>query len=197
MQACAAGSMAAVPTSDKSSRICFRLIDVTKLTAGITLFALAVAGAICASAAELKPWTGGATPELVLRDLKGATVNLADYRGKVVLVNFWATWCEPCRDEMPSMQELKRKLGGRPFEIIAVNLAESEAKVADFLRRFPVDFTILLDRSSEVRREWKVKMLPTSFVVAPDGSLRYAVVGEMNWADQYATLGLTRLVPKN
>src|SRR4051812_14454750 len=103
--------------------------------ARIFLFALVFSAARPASAAELKPWTGGATPELILRDLSGATVNLADYRGKVVLLNFWATWCEPCRAEMPSMQELKRKLAGRPFEILAVNLAESDAKVSDFVRR--------------------------------------------------------------
>src|SRR5436853_5476864 len=87
----------------------------------------------CAAAAELKPWTGGKTPPLVLKDLNGATIDLASYRGKVVLLNFWATWCEPCREEMPSMQELKRKLAGRPFEVLAVNFAESENKVSDFL----------------------------------------------------------------
>jgi len=161
----------------------------------VAAFAFAVFGP-GAAAADLKPWTGGKTPGLVLKDLKGATIDLADYRGKVVLLNFWATWCEPCRDEMPSMQELKRKLAGRPFEVLAVNLAESETKVADFVRRFPVDFTIPLDRNSAARRDWNVKVLPTSFVIAPDGSVRYTVVGELNWADDLAAIGLIRLVPK-
>jgi thiol-disulfide isomerase/thioredoxin len=161
-----------------------------------TLCALCWTVACPAQAAELKPWTGGVTPGLVLKDLKGTTVDLADYRGKVVLVNFWATWCEPCREEMPSMQELRRRLEGRPFEILAVNLAESESKISDFLRRFPLDFPIVLDRNSNARREWKVRVLPTSFIVAPDGGVRYSVVGEMNWADPYATGGLTRLLPK-
>jgi thiol-disulfide isomerase/thioredoxin len=163
---------------------------------GIAALVLVLFGTGYAEAGELKPWTGGKTPGLVLKDLKGATVDLADYRGKVVLLNFWATWCEPCRDEMPSMQDLKRKLGGRPFEVLAVNLAESENKVGDFLRRFPVDFTIALDRNSAARRDWNVKVLPTSFVIAPDGSVRYSVVGELNWADEFAAVGLIRLVPK-
>ena len=148
------------------------------------------------AAGELKPWTGGTTPPLVLKDLQGATHDLANYRGKVVLVNFWATWCAPCRDEMPSMQHLKRKLAGRPFEVLAINLAESENKVSDFLRRYPLDFTILLDRNSEARRDWKVKVLPTSFVIGPDGRIRYSVVGELDWADEYAAGGLLRLVPR-
>ena len=148
-----------------------------------------------AGAGELKAWTGGGTPALVLKDLQGATHDLAKYRGKVVLVNFWATWCEPCRDEMPSMQQLRQKLAGRPFEVLAINLAESEQKVEEFLRRFPLDFTIMLDRNSEARREWKVKVLPTSFVIAPDGRIRYSVVGDLDWADEMAAGGLLRLVP--
>ena len=156
---------------------------------------LALLYATCAGAGDLKPWTGGKTPGLVLKDLQGATHDLANYRGKVVLVNFWATWCEPCRDEMPSMQQLKHKLAGRPFEVLAINLAESENKVNDFLRRFPLDFTIVLDHNSEARRDWKVKVLPTSFVIAPDGSIRYSVIGDLNWVDEFATAGLLRLVP--
>jgi thiol-disulfide isomerase/thioredoxin len=163
----------------------------------VLMLALASFCASCAYAGELKPWTGGATPALELKDMQGATHDLARYRGKVVLVNFWATWCEPCRDEMPSMQKLKRKLAGRPFEILAINLAESENKVSEFLRRFPLDFTIVLDRNSAARRDWKVKMLPTSFVIGPDGKIRFSVVGELDWADEYAVLGLVRLVPAN
>src|SRR5262245_4339970 len=90
-----------------------------------------------AQAQTLKPWTGGATPALALRDLEGRQHRLSDYRGKVVLVNFWATWCEPCREEMPSMQRLRASLAGRPFEVLAINLAESESKVRRFLEQTP------------------------------------------------------------
>ena len=73
-------------------------------------------------AADLKPWRGGPAPGLELRALDGHGHRLADYAGKVVLVNFWATWCVPCREEMPSMQRLKEHLAGKPFAVLAVNL---------------------------------------------------------------------------
>lgn len=145
-------------------------------------------------AAELKPWPGGKTPRLVLKDLRAATHDLADYRGKAVLVNFWATWCEPCRDEMPSLQQLRQKLAGRPFAVLAVNLAESENNVAGFLRRFPVDLTILLDRDSVASRDWKVRILPASFLIAPDGGIRYSVIGEFDWTGDRAVGAVTGLL---
>ena len=163
--------------------------------ASLAAFALALLNCTSAPAGELKLWTGGKTPDLVLKDMHGVTRDLASYRGKVVVVNFWATWCEPCRDEMPSMQELKRKLAGRPFEVLAVNLAESENKINDFLRRYPLDFIVVLDRNSTARRAWNVRVLPTSFVIAPDESIRYSVVGDLNWADDRVIAGLLRLVP--
>ena len=156
--------------------------------------ALLHAGGTCAG--ELKLWTAGKTPGLVLKDLQGTTHSLADYRGKVVLINFWATWCLPCRDEMPSMRRLRQKLAGRPFEVMAINLAESETKVQDFLRGLPLDFTIVLDRNSEARRDWKIRVLPTSFVIAPDGTIRYSVIGEIDWDDEVAARPLLRLVPQ-
>jgi thiol-disulfide isomerase/thioredoxin len=171
---------------------------VTK-TSDFFVLMLALAS-FCANfvyAGELKPWTGGATPALELKDMQGATHDLAQYRGKVVLVNFWATWCEPCRDEIPSMQKLKRKFAGRPFEILAVNLAESENKVSEFLRRLPFDFIIVLDRNSAARRDWGVRVLPTSFVVGPDGRIRYSVVGDLDWTEESVVRNLQRLMPAN
>ena len=177
----------------RGNRLRIRCADMAR----VFFIAPALLHAACAGAGELKPWGGGRTPALVLKDLQGATHDLAHYRGKVVLVNFWATWCEPCRDEMPSMQALKRKLAGRPFEVLAVNFAESESKVNEFLRRFPLDFTIVLDRNSTARRDWNVKVLPTSFVIGPDGSIRYSVIGDLDWAAEVVAKDLVRLVPAN
>ena len=89
----------------------------------------------------------------------------------------------------------RRSSPAGPFVVMAVNLAESESKVNDFLSRFPLDFTMLLDRNSEAKRAWNVKVLPTSFVVAPDGKIRYSVVGDVNWADDTAVKDVLRLVP--
>ena len=135
------------------------------------------------AAAEVpKPWTGGATPALELSDLQGAKHRLSDYRGKVVLVNFWATWCEPCRDEMPSIERLRASLEGRQFVVLAVNLAEPESRIRKFLEAVPVGFPVLLDRDSQTTRAWQAKLLPATYIVGPDGRIRYRHVGELDWS---------------
>ena len=144
--------------------------------------ALLLALALPAAAEELKPWAGGATPPLELADLRGRKHSLADYRGKVVLVNFWATWCEPCREEMPSMERLRVSLAERPFAVLAVNLAEPESRIAKFLDTVPVGFPILLDRDTKTTRAWQAKVLPATYVVGPDGAIRYRHVGELDWS---------------
>jgi thiol-disulfide isomerase/thioredoxin len=154
-------------------------------------------GAVAAlsGAADLKPWTGNPPPALTLQDLEGRRHRLADYRGRVVLVNFWATWCGPCRDEMPSMQRLKEKLAGRPFAVLAVNLDEPESRIRKFLSQMKVDFTILLDPGRKAARAWEARILPASFVVGPDGGLRYSVVGEINWEDERVVGRISELLP--
>jgi cytochrome c biogenesis protein CcmG, thiol:disulfide interchange protein DsbE len=149
-------------------------------------FLLIVAGlallAPLAAAEALKPWPGGATPALELEDLEGKKHRLADYRGKVVLVNFWATWCEPCRDEMPSIERLRASLEGRRFAVLAVNLAEPESRIRKFLGAVPVGFPVLLDRDSQTTRAWQAKLLPATYLVGPDGRIRYRHVGELDWS---------------
>jgi len=147
-----------------------------------------------AETARFLPWKDAKTPPLALNDLAGRPHTLADHRGKVVLVNFWATWCEPCRDEMPSMQRLQERLAGRPFAILAVNHGESAARVSEFVKRAAVDFTVLLDPNQEAPRAWRVRVLPASFLVDAAGRVRYSVIGELDWTSDEAVNTVRRLL---
>jgi len=140
------------------------------------------------------PWKEVATPALALKDLAGSPRTLADFRGKVVIVNFWATWCEPCLAEMPSMQKLQDRFPGR-IAVVAVNFGESAPKVSKFVERLSIRFTVLLDPNGEAPRAWRVRLLPTSYVVAPDGGVRYSVLGEIDWNGDAAAKTISELLP--
>jgi len=148
---------------------------------------------------SLRPYQGNPEPPaLRLTGLDGATHDLAQLRGQVVLINFWASWCPPCVREMPSLQRLKNRLSGRPFVILGVNMAEDEATIRAFLaHKVNIDFPVLLDRDGAALKRWKVFAFPTSFVVAPDGQLRYGLVGEATWDSEAIVRALEALVPKS
>lgn len=165
------------------------------MLAGV-LFACAPITAGAAEKKSLKPWTGGPTPPLRLTDLQGKTHDLSEYRGKAVLVNFWATWCEPCREELPSMNRLKKSLEGQPFEVLAVDVGEEPAQIREFLAKLPVEFPVLLDQDSEAVREWKMFVLPTTFVLDTEGQIRYSYVGQLDWASSAVVNAITGLMPK-
>jgi cytochrome c biogenesis protein CcmG/thiol:disulfide interchange protein DsbE len=147
--------------------------------------------AVCLSGAQAQApsWKafsteGGQAPApMVLADMAGREVDLSSFKGEVVLVNFWATWCEPCREEMPSLQRLQQKLGGKGLRVLAVNVGEGAPRIRQFLERTPVALTILRDADSEVMKAWRVRMLPASFLVDRHGMLRYQIVGEANYDD--------------
>jgi peroxiredoxin len=160
----------------------------------LRLLALLLALALPASAQELKPWTGGATPAFELADMKGARHRLADYRGKVVLVNFWATWCVPCREEMPSIERLRTSLDARRFAVLAINLAEPESRIQKFLDAVPLGFPVLLDRDAKIARAWQAKLLPATYIVGPDGAIRYRHLGELDWSKPEIRAQIARLM---
>jgi cytochrome c biogenesis protein CcmG, thiol:disulfide interchange protein DsbE len=154
---------------------------------------LGVAGA--AAPSRFIPWTQPHTPALALKNTAGQPQTLADYKGKVVLLNFWATWCEPCRDEMASMRTLRERLAGQPFDIVTVNYGESEAKVTAFFKTTGFDFPALLDPNQEAPKAWRVRVLPSSFLVGRDGRVRYSVIGEIDWAGEEAMKTVRMLLP--
>jgi peroxiredoxin len=171
-----------------------RLFPPWPLAAVVLAWALA-ATAVRADTERLIPWNDDKTPALALVDLAGRRHSLADYRGRVVLVNFWATWCDPCREEMPSMQRLVDRLAGRPFAVLAVNHGESAARAGEFVRRAALAFPVLLDPGQETARAWRVRILPQSFLVGPDGRVRYSVIGELDWASDAIVEAVRRLLP--
>ncbi|BBP05543.1 thioredoxin [Sulfuriferula plumbiphila] len=148
-----------------------------------------------AQARELQPYKGAATPPLVLKDLSGKTHNLKDYRGQVVLINFWATWCPPCRAEMPSMQRLKEKMADRPFVILAVDMGETEDAVQSYIREIKTDFTVLMDKDGHALKAWKVFAFPTSYVVDAQGKIRYGLFGSIEWDEADSVGKITGLLP--
>jgi peroxiredoxin len=120
-------------------------------------------------------------PELKARDLTGASRTLADYRGKVVLLNFWATWCPPCQREMPSLERLRTRMAGRPLEIVAISSAETPEEVKAYLSKMKLGFPVLLDTDSSNTRRWKVFALPTTFVLDAEGRVRQVLTGPAEW----------------
>lgn len=153
--------------------------------------------AATARANELKPYKGEPQPPaLSLRDLSGRTHNLRQYRGRVVLLNFWASWCPPCVHELPSMQRLQQRLTKRPFTILAINMGEDAATVREFIaNKAKVKFPVLLDDQGEALKAWKVFAFPTSFVLDTDGKIRYALFGELQWDEPGVAAKLEALLP--
>ncbi len=111
------------------------------------------------------------------------TVEFSQYRGKVVLLNFWATWCPPCIREMPSMQRLYEHFAGQPFEIIALNAGESTTTVSKFLREFKEDitFTVLVDKENRSFREFGLQGLPMTLLIDKEGHLVDTTIGGYEW----------------
>lgn len=117
-------------------------------------------------------------PDLVLQDLAGKTVSLASYRGKPVLINFWATWCDTCRVEMPDLEELFRRSGGR-FSVIGVSMDENFAAVPPFVKENKITFPILLaDR--KVSAAYAVRGLPAAYLIDPEGRIARRWIGAVD-----------------
>lgn len=152
----------------------------------ILVIAFAMVGPLSAAGLEIRP--AQPAPTLEAKDLAGQTRTLADYRGKVVLLNFWASWCPPCRREMPSMERLRLNMQGRPLEIVALASAEPIEDVQGFLASMNLGFPILLDPDGRNTRRWKVYALPTTFLLDAEGRVRYVLKGGAEW-DEGGALG--------
>lgn len=130
-----------------------------------------------------------------LEDVNGNGFELKDYKGKFVLLNFWATWCAPCRKEMPSMSNLHDELNNRSLEVVGVHVGPSLAGVKKFLDNVPVNFTILIDKNMQLTN-WGVRGLPTTFLINPEGRLVYEAVGEREWDSLEMILFINGVITK-
>lgn len=134
-------------------------------------------------AALLRPYAGERqAPALELPTLRGQPVDLADLEGRVVMVNFWATWCPPCVEEIPSLQRLYRRLHPEGLEILAVDVGESPETMEAFLKDKPIDFPVLMDVDGNAMRRWGIYAFPTTLVLDRSHRIRYAVFGAFDWS---------------
>jgi peroxiredoxin len=124
-------------------------------------------------------------PSFSVPDVQGNMHSLSDYQGKVVIVNFWAVWCSPCREEMPSMQRAWEEVRDQDVVLLAINWKDSDSFIDQFLESFPhtLDFPLLKDSDGSVAGQYGVKGLPATFVVDPQGRLVYRAIGEREWDD--------------
>ena len=135
-------------------------------------------------------------PGFELKALDGKLHRLEDYRGKVVLLNFWASWCPPCLVELPSMQRLAVRFAEEPFAVILINVGESPFKIAKFLQMLGVRLTALVDPERETFRAWGGSIFPTSYILDAEGRVRYTVVGPLEWDGDEAAAAVQTLLPR-
>jgi peroxiredoxin len=124
-----------------------------------------------------------AAPGFDLVDIDGQRHTLAQHRGKVLIVNFWATWCPPSREEMPSMERAWQAVKNENILLLGINVGETEDQVWSFTVNYPVSFPLLLDHDRQTITAWPVQGLPTTFVIDPKGRLAYRAIGGRAWDD--------------
>ncbi len=137
-----------------------------------------------------------ASPPLMLNDMQGKLHDLEQYKGKVVLVQFWGTYCPPCRKEMPSMNRLMEKMDDTPFAILAINMGEPEGTVQTFVDEVKPEFTILLDPNGDSIGNWKIFAAPSNFIISPDGKIHYTLFGGVEWDSDEMVSKLKALAEK-
>ena len=132
--------------------------------------------------------------EIVLFDLNQKPVKLSDYKGAIVFLNFWATWCPPCRDEMPAMQKLYGRYKTEPFNMIAVSIKESPVQVMEFFKEKRLSFTVLLDPRGEAGKKFGINAIPTTFILDKNGNIIARAIGPRDWSSRKAYTLFQRLV---
>lgn len=146
------------------------LTYTVKPNSGINVYLMEIMG-------DIKP------PPINLPDMHGKTFTREGYKGKITLINFWATWCPPCIEEIPSLNRLQAKMSDAQFELISINYAEDKKYIDEFSKKVKIEFPVLMDRDGNVAREWNVISYPSTFIIDSHGTIRYGVNAAINWDD--------------
>ncbi|TVT50601.1 MAG: TlpA family protein disulfide reductase [Sedimenticola thiotaurini] len=144
----------------------------------------------------LKPFRGNPQPPVIdLDDVAGRKLSRHDYRNKVTVINFWASWCGPCVEEIPSLNNLRKLMADEPFELISINFAEDAKQIQAFLKQVKVEFPVLLDTDGKESAKWQVLVFPSTFVIGPDGQIVYGLNGAIHWDEPDVVSQLQALLP--
>lgn len=166
-----------IPTSSSSRR--HFLQQTLAVSAGAAALAARSQG-LTGPAYEVSPWAGPVSA-FALVDTTGKTWQAADLRGRAVLLNFWASWCEPCRAEMPTLQQVADFYGPDKLLVLAINFKEPPARALQFAKTTGVTLPVLLDLDGKAARGWGVKVFPTTLMIDMAGRPRLRVKGEVDW----------------
>jgi len=156
-------------------------------------FAGLVLGGSALAQFQKTPWPAAkAAPALELLDLQGQRWTSDSLKGKAVVLNFWATWCPPCKEELPSLQTLHEIGGGDPV-VIGVNVRETASHVRRYLVSTGMNFPVVLDPQAELAKRWGVSAFPTTVLIGPDGRAHWRVVGDVDWSGREAAQWIAAL----
>ncbi|RZU02800.1 TlpA family protein disulfide reductase [Rivibacter subsaxonicus] len=145
------------------------MISRRRLTGSLLGLAASLGASVCAAAAPMS----GVAPDFTLRTTEGPNLRLQEQRGRVVLINFWATWCAPCRQEMPHLNRLYEKYRGSGFVLLGVNVDEDPRNAASLAARLGLKFPVLLDADKQVSRLYQLSTMPSTVVIDRSGRVRY------------------------
>ena len=136
----------------------------------------------------------GLAQNFTLQDIDGETFELKQTKGHWVFLHFWASWCGPCREEMPAIQKLSEAMQDEKFQIIMINTAEDEDTIFEFLAAIDIELNTLMDVDGLVTEAWKPRGLPTSFLINPKGEIKYQAIGGREWAKAEYTKFIRQLI---
>ncbi len=157
-----------------------------------TALAIVASVLLFSSFSLANPWdinklVGAQAPEFTLKDLKGREISLTDFQGKLVLLNFWATWCPSCKEEIPSLNRLQKRYKDRGLVVIGIASESSLKRVKDFSNKYNIQFLILHDSSITVTRKYSVFALPTTFLIDRRGKIVEKFIGAYRWDSKEIT----------